>query len=582
MAWGFNMNQSDSFCTVSLASIANSSSDPSAVTALLNVIFSPGLGGIYTVLTQINYGSGYAGPWEALGTLIIEPGRVTIGGHAAALGYPLVGATIALSGSHSAATTTDSSGAYSFVQPAGGNYTITPSHGGLVFAPLFLSWNNLTANQTADFTALPFDYHEGSGPPTLPTSFTAPDPVLTCDDISGVWKETDNVGNTVGWDLTQTGTSIAGQMEYDAIRPPGVYCGKLHYDVTGSYDGSSLSYSLTATIRGSGNDDCGLPVLAKRFTETITLSGRACGTGSAQYEYSNPSSAGGSLPLMRKGLSSISRAERDNPSSPVAASCPQATPPASAEIGTPRPHDAQGSTTWATISPRFTVQYSSYIPVDHITGPTPCLAAYPFGLKTYKGDAFRGTYRTTESLLIIPGAQKYGPVFARGGPTRNYQIPSSPANGSGANLSSAPIGDPWNGPYTGADEDERRNDCHLWNDKGESPSSEMRGVSVTFGKPVTQVNLYGAGADPLEPSLAGQVGIKWNLTISLDTADAANPKAWVSGGTATCYPAHIVKVNGTKVFEAPPSENNLAYLTRCLIGSGSPVSPSMPVAVPAH
>jgi hypothetical protein len=243
------------------------------------------------------------------------------------------------------------------------------------------------------------------------------------------------------------------------------------------------------------------------------------------------------------------------------------------------PLDAQVSSTWTTISPRFTVQYSSYIPVDHIAGPTPCIDSVPFGLKTYKGDAFRGTYRTTESLLVVPSAQKYENLFARGGPTRNYQIPSSPANGS--TLSSTPSGDLWAAPYTGADEDEVRKDCHLWNDKGEDPNTGMRGIGVTFGNPITQVNLYGLGRNPLEANPPGE-GIKWNLIISLDTTDREHPKAWVSGGTATCYPAHIVKVNGMKVFEQPPRYNNTFYLGYCLDLPGSPVTPSNPVVVPAH
>ena len=72
---GFGINQSDSACTVSLASITNSPSDPTEVTLVLNFNFNPSPGGTYTVLTQVNYSSGYAGPWEALGTLIIDPAR---------------------------------------------------------------------------------------------------------------------------------------------------------------------------------------------------------------------------------------------------------------------------------------------------------------------------------------------------------------------------------------------------------------------------------------------------------------------------------------------------------------------------
>ncbi len=375
-------------------------------------------------------------------------------------------------------------------------------------------------------------------------------------------------------------------MDYEIVR--GLKdCGIVTYDVTGSYDSSSSSFSLSATVHGSGYDGCGYPVPFTQQTETVTLSGRACGTGSAQFD--NTTSGSGStaqigMALIRSIPSLPSQRKKDDHGSQVATgeSRAIASPPAS--IANLRPLDAQGSSSWTTISPRFTVQYSSYIPVDHIAGPTPCLATggtTAHGWLTYKGDAFRGTYRTTNSLLVVPGAQKYGNQFARGGPTRNYQIPSSPANGLGANLSSTPTGDPWNAPYTGADEDERSYDCRLWNAKGEDTNSGLGGVGVTFGNPITQVNVHGLGQNPLEVNPPGE-GVKWNLTISLDTTDPAHPKAWVSGGTATCYPAHIVKVNGTPVFEQRPTQNNTVYLGLCLFASGQPVVPSAPTVVPAH
>ncbi|MFN0169650.1 MAG: S-layer homology domain-containing protein, partial [Bryobacteraceae bacterium] len=475
--------------------------------------------------------------WPANGQPTYLPVPVTISGHVTALGYPLVGTTVALSGSASAITTTDSSGAHSFVQVAGGNYTITPGGTGLVFAPPSFSWYNVIANQTADFTALPSDYADGSGPTSIPNSFTAPEPVLTCDDISGEWDDADQYGNSIGWKLTQADTVINGEMFYYSIRS-GVNCGKVTYDVTGSYNVSSTTFSLWATIHGAPYDACGLPV-ATAATETVMLSGRACGTGSAEATIFTPTSAPIGLAL---GTKSPSRASRT--ATPLPSAIPDQSQPEGALVSfsNVQPRDAQVSSTWTTISPRFTVQYSSFIPVDHIAGPRGCFTPpylWASGWLTYKGDALRGTYRTTESLLVVPSAQKYGNLFARGGPTRNYQIPSSPA--SGPSLTSTPTGDLWTAPYIGADEDEIRSDCRLWNDKGEADNSAMRGVGLTFGNPVTQVNLSGFGQDPLEPRPPG-VGIKWNLMVSLDTTDPAHPKAWVSGGTTTCYPAHIVKV----------------------------------------
>jgi uncharacterized repeat protein (TIGR03803 family) len=53
----------------------------------------------------------------------------------------------------SASTTTNSAGNYSINVAAGGNYTVTPSLSGYTFTPPSAAFNNLSANQTANFTA---------------------------------------------------------------------------------------------------------------------------------------------------------------------------------------------------------------------------------------------------------------------------------------------------------------------------------------------------------------------------------------------------------------------------------------------
>jgi hypothetical protein len=74
----------------------------------------------------------------------------------------------------------------------------------------------------------------------------------------------------------------------------------------------------------------------------------------------------------------------------------------------------------------------------------------------YKGDAFRGSYRSTQSVLVSPDAAKYFGFYANTGPTRNYST-GSPANALTANLDSnlSPGSDPYDGVYYGADEDNR-------------------------------------------------------------------------------------------------------------------------------
>ncbi|HEX2269374.1 MAG TPA: carboxypeptidase regulatory-like domain-containing protein, partial [Pyrinomonadaceae bacterium] len=63
------------------------------------------------------------------------------------------GVTVTLSGSQSSLRTTDSNGNFSFELVSGGNYTVTPSLVGFTFNPINHVFNNLTANQTSNFSA---------------------------------------------------------------------------------------------------------------------------------------------------------------------------------------------------------------------------------------------------------------------------------------------------------------------------------------------------------------------------------------------------------------------------------------------
>lgn len=69
-------------------------------------------------------------------------------------GEALVDATVLLSGSKSASATTAENGDYSFVVPAGGNYTLTPVKSGYGFSPASVTFNNLNENQDSDFQGI--------------------------------------------------------------------------------------------------------------------------------------------------------------------------------------------------------------------------------------------------------------------------------------------------------------------------------------------------------------------------------------------------------------------------------------------
>ncbi len=68
---------------------------------------------------------------------------------------PLEGVPVMLSGTKSAATTTDSNGSYSFSKlRAGGNYTITPVRPGMTFIPASRALSKLLRDESADFTSV--------------------------------------------------------------------------------------------------------------------------------------------------------------------------------------------------------------------------------------------------------------------------------------------------------------------------------------------------------------------------------------------------------------------------------------------
>ena len=77
----------------------------------------------------------------------------TISGQVTDNGAGFAGVAVTLSGSQSGVRTTDNNGTYLFEVPGGGNYTVTPSVTGFAFGPPSQTFNNLSAPQTANFTA---------------------------------------------------------------------------------------------------------------------------------------------------------------------------------------------------------------------------------------------------------------------------------------------------------------------------------------------------------------------------------------------------------------------------------------------
>jgi photosystem II stability/assembly factor-like uncharacterized protein len=82
----------------------------------------------------------------------------TISGQITSGGVGLSGVTVTLSGSQAGLRTTDGSGNFSFTLASGGNYTLTPSFLGFSFTPPSQTFNNLSADQSANFVGTRQDF----------------------------------------------------------------------------------------------------------------------------------------------------------------------------------------------------------------------------------------------------------------------------------------------------------------------------------------------------------------------------------------------------------------------------------------
>ena len=549
---GFGIYQADSMCSVSLESISNSKlvlSDTTdqVATVVLNFVVNPGFTGTYSVMSQVNYLTSADANFTNVGTVTINapstsvaPATIQLTDTTQSSGYYFSndsytvsvagGANLPVSFSRNGINSgevgsTDASGHFSYTGkwPATSpalNANETWYTGGVEANPKLL-YSVLPANDT-------------SGPPSTPNSFNAPLPSLPCTDISGSWVETTSGGNENEWSLMQNDDgSVTGSNYY-------AYCGSyIELAVTGSWNGATLV--LTESPHADTLCYYYYPPVRNTWSplsRSILLSGASCSDGTSS-----------------------------NYNSGVA-------------IGTSTWAAKTTAKKWvAKPTPHYAISYASYIPVDNIAGPRPCVYPGSLPLLIYAGDAYRYTYRTAQTAILVPGALRKYNFVADTGPTRNYGYgsPSGPFVGAQfqATLSSIPTNplDLFNSPYFGLDEDEQPNDCFKWNAKGKGDTTAMS--SNTFnaiskfllsnGK--SSLELRGSGKNPLEDQ-DFTPPIVWDMLITIDESNPSAPLARVDG-SHTCYPAHRVTINGTHLYDSQvsykiPLVNNAWYLARCL------------------
>jgi hypothetical protein len=217
------------------------------------------------------------------GTTVFAPGssvNYTISGQVTLSGSGLGGVTVTLSGSQGASATTSGSGNYSFTVPAGGNYTVAPSLSGYSFNPPSSSFNNLSANQTANFTATPIPYTI-SGQVTLSGSGLSGVTVTLSGSQSN--SATTNGSGNYSFTVPAGGNymvmpSLAGY----TFSPPNQSFYNLSGNQTASFAAQQviINYTISGQVTLSGT---GLPGV------TMTLSGSQSGTtttdGSGNYSF---------------------------------------------------------------------------------------------------------------------------------------------------------------------------------------------------------------------------------------------------------------------------------------------------------
>jgi hypothetical protein len=194
-----------------------------------NYSFSVLAGGSYSVTPSLS-GDGFSPASQTFNNLsanqvqnfIASPvaGTFTISGQVTISENGLFGFTMTLSGSQSGATTTNSSGNYSFSVPAGGSYTVTPSLGG-DFSPASQTFNNLSSNQTQNFVASPAGSATISGQVTLSgNGLSGVTMTLSASQSEPVTTTTDGSGNYSLSVLAGGNYFLTPSLNGDSFNPP--------------------------------------------------------------------------------------------------------------------------------------------------------------------------------------------------------------------------------------------------------------------------------------------------------------------------------------------------------------------------
>jgi hypothetical protein len=225
-------------------------------------------------------------------------GAHTIGGRVAdAANNPLPNVTVTLSGSQAATTTTDANGNYSFGVPAGASYTVTPALVNYTFAPSSQTFNNLSADRTANFTAT-LNRHAIGGRVADAGNNGVAGVTVTLSGGQAATTTTDAAGNYAFPNLTagSSYTVTPGRNSY-TFAPPSRTFANLSSDQTANFTATFNSYNIGGRVRDALDRPLSGVVVSLSGTESRTATTGADGlynfAGLAQGAYTlTPGQAG--------------------------------------------------------------------------------------------------------------------------------------------------------------------------------------------------------------------------------------------------------------------------------------------------
>lgn len=196
--------------------------------------------------------------------------RYEISGHIAdAAGHALANASLTLSGSDDAITTTDNDGNYSFAGlAAGGTYTVTPSNGTYIFAPQSQSFSDLSSNKAVNFTLVT---HRISGRVLKPDGSPIATAILDLSGGANISTTTDANGyyNIADLPASVDYTVTVSHVRY-TFSSSAISVNALALDETVNFTGAPVKFNISGRITADNAPLAGVMVTLSGSQSAIT------------------------------------------------------------------------------------------------------------------------------------------------------------------------------------------------------------------------------------------------------------------------------------------------------------------------